>query len=339
MVFNESYFITDREKAINEARLEAIQEAVTVAVIAAIIAVIAAIIGLLVAAVKIFGKGASAVSSKIDTNNAKKLDKLDNSKKEEIADKVEEKVNGGGQDKDHVEQKGPLQGLCIFDYRTIIKTDECKQFSKDIEKIKNNIRNKVLHRERNIANGKAKFEICPEITNSINKEQNEISDEDIKQAFISHYNKNATKFDDCIKYAMYIKAKDCVDKVIPDSKDLANTLLDIMKDCETNVKEIQKKVSDINGDGELKKSLENFVDDMKKISDTSKYIKKFLNSWIWIEQQRLKDINIYITVCNKYIKETPDGKRELDMKDYDHVVKDDDDFKAYMNDKDVVSVF
>ena len=36
------------------------------------------------------------------------LDKLDNSKKEEIADKVEEKVNGGGQDKDHVEQKGPL---------------------------------------------------------------------------------------------------------------------------------------------------------------------------------------------------------------------------------------
>ena len=138
---------------------------------------------------------------------------------------------------------------------------------------------------------------------------------------------------------MYIKAKDCVDKVIPDSKDLANTLLDIMKDCETNVKEIQKKVSDINGDGELKKSLENFVDNMKKISDTSKYIKKFLNSWIWIEQQRLKDINIYITVCNKYIKETPDGKRELDMKDYDHVVKDDDDFKAYMNDKDVVSIF
>ena len=39
---------------------------------------------LLVAAVKIFGKGASAVSSKIDTNNAKKLDKLDNSKNNTI---------------------------------------------------------------------------------------------------------------------------------------------------------------------------------------------------------------------------------------------------------------
>lgn len=339
MVFNESYFITDREKAINEAKLEAIQEAVTVAIVAAIVAIIGAIIGLLVAAIKIFGKGASAVKSKINTKNAKKLDNLDNDNKKKAADTVEGKINDNN--KESVKQEGPLHGLCFFDYRNIIKTEECKEFSNEIKKIKDTLRNSISYSISWIANKQKVFEICPEITNSINKEQNEITDEDIKQAFISHYNKNATKFEDCIRYSYYVKAKECIDKIIPDSENLANSLLTIMKTCESDVKEIQKKASEIQGNKTHDNKLNNFIDNMKTISDITKYIKKFLNSWIWMEQQRLKDIGIYITVCNQYVKENLDGTHTVDSK----MLKDDpgsndfEDMKTLMDDDKAILSF